>query len=139
MENNTILKAIEEDLVKYKNDFVLVENQIQDLVDKREQIRGAYTALYNQYIKFKENSSEPENNVEKESVKEDIKKSVEEADEKPKRNRKSKEEKPEVKERVVAGLSKEEIEKINQAIPQPNMKDSNGNEIPSYLQTEYNK
>ena len=61
-----ILKSIQEEMTKKEQEFNLVENEIKtleenynvrmkQLLDAKEQIRGAYTALHIQLEKFKKN------------------------------------------------------------------------------------
>ena len=151
-----ILKSIQEEMTKKEQEFTLVENEIKtleenynvrmkQLLEAKEQIRGAYTALHIQLEKFKkddEKKEEPyltdtETTIKEEPKKEPIKVKTTKKTEKVEKKEEPKTETP--KEKVVAGLTPEEIAKINQAVTTPNKKDNNGNEIPDYLQTEYNK
>lgn len=153
-----ILKSMMEEMQTKEEEFnrvvaelnTLEENYAarkQQLLDAREQIRGAYTALHIQYEKFKapEEQAEPKADIGKTvvaKVVENAESKVEEPKvEKKKEVKKAekKDKKEEPKENVVAGLTPEEIDKINKAVTQPGKKDEKGNEIPEYLQPEFNK
>lgn len=158
-----ILKSIQEEMTKKEQEFNLVENEIKtleenynvrmkQLLDAKEQIRGAYTALHIQLEKFKKDDEKVEEPKQEEPYLTDEKTTIKAEPKKDKtpvnikkttaKKTEPKQETPkqeEPKERVVAGLTPEEIAKINQAVTNPKAKDSNGNEIPDYLQTEYNK
>ena len=66
-----ILKSIQEEMTKKEQEFNLVENEIKtleenynvrmkQLLDAKEQIRGAYTALHMQLEKFKKDDEKVE-------------------------------------------------------------------------------
>ena len=151
-----ILKSMMEEMQTKEEEFnrvvaelnTLEENYAarkQQLLDAREQIRGAYTALHIQYEKFKAPEEQAEPNV-GQNIVEKIVENVDKKKEEPKVEKKKepkkvekKDKKEEPKEKVVAGLTPEEIAKINQAVTQPGKKDDKGNEIPEYLQPEFNK
>ena len=154
MDDNEIIKSMKAELVVKENEFnqIIAETKKldsdytlrkQQLDDAREQIRGAYTALYMQLQKFGVNvettTTTSEQTPKQESIQttadEEIKKDV-----KSKTTKSSKQKKDESKtEKVVAGLTPDEIAKINQAVPFKDATDENGNVIPEYLQSEYNK
>lgn len=158
-----ILKSIQEEMTKKEQEFSLVENEIKtleenysvrmkQLLEAKEQIRGAYTALHIQLEKFKKEDEKKEEPKQEEPKQEepyltDTETTIKEAPKKEpvkikttKKTEKKEEPKTETpKEKVVAGLTPEEIAKINQAVTGPKATDNNGNEIPDYLQTEYNK
>lgn len=153
-DNVDILKSLQDELVQKENEFNSYteelrrledemktiqhnyETQKQNLTANIERVRGAYTVVYNQLKKFGAIKEEPV-----EQPKQEEKSKQEEKPKAPKKTaeKKSEEPKEEKKEKVVAGLTKEEIEKINKAVTKPDVKDDKGNEIPEYLQTEYNK
>ena len=148
--DNDILKSIEEDMKKQSNAFNEVNTQInvvyneyntklaeiekegntkiKELQNKREQIRGAYTALLNQYNKFKQETTNKElEKVEKVEIKE-----KEEEQKVPKRGRKQKAQKQE--DEITAksnntGLSKSDMEKLKQL--------EQYGEAPDYLKEQY--
>lgn len=150
-----ILKSMEDEMRIKEEEFnkvvaelnTLEENYAvrkQQLLDAREQIRGAYTALHIQYEKFKK-QDEPKADIGKTVVAKVVENAESKAEE-PKVEKKKevkkaekKDKKEEPKENVVAGLTPEEIDKINKAVTQPGKKDERGNEIPEYLQPEFNK
>ena len=108
------------------------------LEDSKEQIRGAYTALYRQLEKF---SKVPDENNNVNTTSNTNSKSIDTTNT-PKKETKSKVTTNTTKtkqEKTAAGLTPEEIAKINNTIPQANVVDNNGNEIPDYLKSEYNK
>lgn len=151
-----ILKSMMEEMQTKEEEFnrvvaelnTLEENYAarkQQLLDAREQIRGAYTALHIQYEKFKAPEEQAEPKV-GQNIVEKIVENVDKKKEEPKVEKKKepkkvekKDKKEEPKENVVAGLTPEEIDKINKAVTQPGKKDERGNEIPEYLQPEFNK
>lgn len=145
--DNDILKSIEEDMKKQSNAFNEVNTQInvvyneyntklaeiekegnakiKELQNKREQIRGAYTALLNQYNKFKQETTN------KESEKVEIEEKEEEQ-KVPKRGRKQKVQKQEGETTVKSnntGLSKSDMEKLKQL--------EQYGEAPDYLKEQY--
>lgn len=151
--DNDILKSIEEDMKKQSNAFNEVNTQInvvyneyntklaeiekegntkiKELQNKREQIRGAYTALLNQYNKFKQETTNKElekiEKVEKVEIKE-----KEEEQKVPKRGRKQKVQKQEDEITVKSnntGLSKSDMEKLKQL--------EQYGEAPDYLKEQY--
>ena len=162
--DNDILKSIEEDMKKQSNAFNEVNTQInvvyneyntklaeiekegntkiKELQNKREQIRGAYTVLLNQYNKFttqdgqteepvkQEDVKEPENkepeNKERAEVVETPKQEKQEKQEQPKRGRKPKVQKADTN----TGLSKADMEKLKQL--------EKYGEAPDYLKDQYN-
>lgn len=140
--NNDVLKSIKEEMEIKEKEFNQVVDELTileqnyktrktQLESAKEQIRGAYTALYQQLQKFAADQlSKPE--IKQVELEQEVKKDI-----KPKATKSTKKETS--TEKVVAGLTPEEIAKINKAVPQQNMKDSNGNDIPDYLQQEYNK
>ena len=151
--DNDILKSIEEDMKKQSNAFNEVNTQInvvyneyntklaeiekegntkiKELQNKREQIRGAYTALLNQYNKFKQETTNKElEKVEKVEIKE--KEEKEEEQKVPKRGRKQKAQKQEDEITVKSnntGLSKSDMEKLKQL--------EQYGEAPDYLKEQY--
>lgn len=166
VDSNEIINSIKNDMAEQENIFNQIRLELEKLEQEhttfeqnylarktqleagREQVRGSYTALYRQLEKFaKDELPQPEqskpqddNKVQEES------KALEEnqpqpTKTEPKSTKKStkKEQLSQPKEKVVAGLTAEEIAKINSAIPQPGKVDDNGNEIPDYLQIEYDK
>lgn len=166
VDSNEIINSIKNDMAEQENMFNQIRLELEKLEQEhttfeqnylarkaqleagREQIRGSYTALYRQLEKFakdelpKPDQAEPqnENKVSEESSTQEVKQ-PEPAKAEPKPTKKStkKEQPSQPKEKVVAGLTAEEIAKINSAIPQPGKVDDKGNEIPDYLQTEYDK
>lgn len=141
---NEVIKSLLEEKSKLEQEFTNLETQENNIRIGKERIRGAYIVVIDQLKKFgviKDDNTATAESVEDkaESKTEDTKvedtapKEVKES--KPKTTKKP----AEKKEKVVAGLTPEEIEKINKVVPKQNMKDDNGNEIPEYLQTEYNK
>lgn len=145
--DNDILKSIEEDMKKQSNAFNEVNTQIntvyneyntklaeiekegntkiKELQNKREQIRGAYTALLNQYNKFKQETTN------KESEKVEIEEKEEEQ-KVPKRGKKQKVQKQEGETTVKSnntGLSKSDMEKLKQL--------EQYGEAPDYLKEQY--
>ena len=156
MENNEILKSIKEEMATKEQEFNKVINELNileqnyvaqksQLEASKEQIRGAYTVLYRQYEKFaKADTTTPEvENVQEENKPEPVEepKAVEPKKEiKPKTTKStSKETKTTKNEKTAAGLTPEEIAKINKTIPKTNVVDEKGNEVPDYLQSEYKK
>jgi hypothetical protein len=153
-----ILKSMKADMDKKEQEFNTVLNELKvleenytarkkQLLEAKEQIRGAYTALYEQYTKFVKEEDKPTDTP----VGAATQTVADKVEEKPVTEIPKKESKPKVtkqvnkteetksEEKVVAGLTPEEIAKINKAVTKPNVKDEKGNEIPEYLQPEYNK
>lgn len=149
MEENEILKSIKEEMEIKEKEFNQVISELTtleqnytvrkaQLEDSKEQIRGAYTALYRQLEKF---SKVPDENNNVNTTSNTNSKSIDTTNT-PKKETKSKVTTNTTKtkqEKTVAGLTPEEIAKINNTIPQANVVDNNGNEIPDYLKSEYNK
>ena len=149
MEENEILKSIKEEMEIKEKEFNQVISELTtleqnytvrkaQLEDSKEQIRGAYTALYRQLEKF---SKVPDENNNVNTTSNTSSKSIDTTNT-PKKETKSKVTTNTTKtkqEKTAAGLTPEEIAKINNTIPQANVVDNNGNEIPDYLKSEYNK
>ena len=106
--------------------------KLDQLKLKREQISGMHAGLYAQYTKYTKSSNEvtPDTQVQSKSDKSD----------KPKT--------PEIKKKNVTkkttqsqGLSEAEKETLAKIVANESAtsKDANGNDIPEYLQEEYNK
>lgn len=156
--NEELLKSIQEEMAKQSDAFSEVNTQItevynqynaklaqiekegnakiKELQNKREQIRGAYTALLNQYNKFTREDGqtlEPETSttiVKEESQpqvenKNTTQNQVEEKPEQPKRGRKPKVQKTDTN----TGLSKSDMEKLKQL--------EKYGEAPDYLKEQY--
>ena len=158
MVENEILKSLEEEKTKLESDFTIYTGQLKQLEEnmasiekeyktKREnlevnieRIRGAYRVVYDQLKKFGAITDEQQVEVtteqpvteKAEEVKEEVKKEVKENNKSV--DKKSVKSKSTTKEKVVAGLTKEEIDKINKAVSKSVVTDENGNEIPEYLQ-----
>lgn len=159
--NEEILKSIQEEMTKQSNAFKVINDEIntvyneyntklaeiekegntkiKELQNKREQIRGAYTVLLNQYNKFTTQDGQTEEPVKQEDVKEPENKEPEnkaraevvetpkqEKQEQPKRGRKPKVQKADTN----TGLSKADIEKLKQL--------EKYGEAPDYLKDQYN-
>lgn len=167
MESEEILKSIKSEMEVKEKEFNEVITELAtleqnysvrktQLENSKEQIRGAYTALYRQLEKFsKGNSSETKQNETTTPVstptakavapttKTTTKKSTSTKSENKQldtTNNQTKSEEPATKtEKSVGSLTPEEIAKINKTIPKSTTTDNNGNEIPDYLQAEYNK
>lgn len=150
-----ILKSIQDEMGKYEAQYTAVcedikvavkeynekiqalqeegNTKVAQLEAKREQLRGMYTSLYNQYHKFV--GDEKATDVEK-SADEVTQTSNTQQEHKvdfsvPKKKSKS---------AMKSVLSEEDKAKIAQiASSDNNDKDKNGNEIPEYLRNEYNK
>ena len=158
MNNNDILKSLEEEKAKLENEFKIYSGQLNQLEDNMasvqheyemkkenlkaniERIRGAYTVVYNQLDKFgaivKE---EPEAQIEEQQK--DVNKTEKvKADNKVKTNKKTSDIKVDDKKEKTSVLTQDEIDKINNAVTnKKSVKDANGNEIPEYLRAEYKK
>lgn len=134
-----ILKSIRDEMKAKEVEFEKVKQDIETLKQnytvalaklegRYEQIRGAYTALNDQYAKFanmEENTNKNSSNdtTEKEFKKEEVKEEVVE-------------EKQIAETENVANLTKSQIEKIKQIVP--NKKEENKKEeVPDYLKDEY--
>lgn len=140
---NEVIKSLLEEKTKLEQEFNELDAQERNIAVGKERIRGAYIVIVDQLKKFGVIKDE----AQQEQPKQTAEKSAEtkqKADVKQKTQKKVVEMKPEQpkdekKEKVVAGLTPEEIKKINEAVTKPGVKDDNGNEIPEYLQPEYNK
>lgn len=163
MNNNEILKSLEEEKTKLESDFTIYTGQLKQLDEnmasveqeyktKREslevtieRIRGAYKVVYDQLTKFgaiKEEEPKQEAVAEaptQEAVAEEPKQEEKLKTTKTSAKKAEKKEEPKKDEKVGSSLTPEEIEKINKAVKKPEVKTVNGNEIPEYLQQEYNK
>ena len=152
-----ILKSIQEEMNKYEAQYTAVcedirvavkeynekiqalqeegNTKVAQLEAKREQLRGMYTSLYNQYHKFvgdgkdtvtvnptDEDVQTP--NAQKESL--DV-------------NSVSKKKSKSSTKSVLSEEDKAKIAQITSSDTKDNDKDKNGNEIPEYLRNEYNK
>lgn len=134
-----ILKSIRDEMKAKEVEFEKVKQDIETLKQnytvalaklegRYEQIRGAYTALNDQYAKFanmEENTNKNSSNdtTEKEFKKEEVKEEVVE-------------EKQIAETENAANLTKSQIEKIKQIVP--NKKEENKKEeVPDYLKDEY--
>lgn len=153
MNNNEILKSLEEEKTKLESDFTIYTGQLKQLDEnmasveqeyktKREslevtieRIRGAYKVVYDQLTKFGAIKEEPK----QEAVAEEPKQEEKSKTTKTSVKKTEKKEEPKKDEKVGSSLTPEEIEKINKAVKKPEVKTVNGNEIPEYLQQEYNK
>lgn len=154
--NEEILKSIQEEMTKQSNAFKVINDEIntvyneyntklaqiekegntkiKELQNKREQIRGAYTVLLNQYNKFTTQEEQTEEPVKQEDVKEPQNKAraevvetpKQEKQEQPKRGRKPKVQKADTN----TGLSKADMEKLKQL--------EKYGEAPDYLKDQYN-
>lgn len=158
MSDNEILKSLEEEKTKLESDFTIYTGQLKQLDEnmasveqeyktKREslevtieRIRGAYKVVYDQLTKFgaiKEEVPATTNAEVVEPKQEEKPKSTKSSS---KKVEKKEEPKKEIQdEKVKTSLTPEEIEKINKAVKKPEVKTVKGNEIPEYLQQEYNK
>lgn len=150
---NEVIKSLLEEKTKLEQEFNELDAQERNIAVGKERIRGAYIVIVDQLKKFgvikdeaqqeqpKQTAEKPAETKQKAEVKPKTqKKVVEMKPEQPKEEKKAEEKKvDEKKEKVVAGLTPEEIKKINEAVTKPGVKDDNGNEIPEYLQPEYNK
>lgn len=145
---NEVIKSLLEEKTKLEQEFNELDAQERNIAVGKERIRGAYIVIVDQLKKFgvikdeapqeqpKQTAEKPaETKPKAEAKPKTQKKVVEMKPEQPKEEKKAEEK----KEKVVAGLTPEEIKKINEAVTKPGVKDDNGNEIPEYLQPEYNK
>lgn len=96
------------------------ETKIQQALNRREQIRGEYTGIYNTYTKFTESPKSEDD--------------TQEAEDKPKTESKKSDKPKSVKTSKSSSLTKEELSKISKTINKPENDD-----IPEYLKEEYNK
>ena len=166
VDSNEIINSIKNDMVEQENIFNQIRLELEKLEQEhttfeqnylarktqleagREQVRGSYTALYRQLEKFAKDElpqpeqAEPQDDNKAQGESKTLEENQPEpakTEPKPTKRSTKKEQSGQPKEKVVAGLTAEEIAKINSAIPQQGKVDDNGNEIPDYLQTEYNK
>ena len=132
------LKQLEENMASVRQEYEMKKESLKANI---ERIRGAYTLVYNQLKKFGAIKEEVPEATAETPVETPVETKPEEKkqEEKSKSVKKTSAKKEEPKEKATAGLTKEEIEKINKAVTKPATKDVNGNEIPEYLQQEYNK
>lgn len=157
--NEEILKSIQEEMTKQSNAFKVINDEIntvyneyntklaqiekegntkiKELQNKREQIRGAYTVLLNQYNKFTTQDGQTEEPVKQEDVKEPENKARAEVVETPKQEKQEKQEQPKrgrkpkvQKADTNTGLSKADMEKLKQL--------EKYGEAPDYLKDQYN-
>lgn len=138
-EYNAKLKEYSKQMTELNNTIVEVEaegnRELKKLQEQQEYYRGAYTCLYNQYVKFGGNSGnvkvEEDNNVVIDSEKPD-KKSVDTAAKSTKKSTKKSisSKQPD--------LSEEDLKKI-QTIASSVDKKVKEEDIPDYLKAEYNK
>ena len=145
---NEVIKSLLEEKTKLEQEFNELDAQERNIAVGKERIRGAYIVIVDQLKKFgvikdeaqqeqpKQTAEKPDETKQKAEVKPKTQKKVVEMKQAEPKEEKKEEEK---KEKVVAGLTPEEIKKINEAVTKPGVKDDNGNEIPEYLQPEYNK
>lgn len=133
---NEIIQSLLAEKTKLEQEFSELDAQARNIEIGKERIRGAYIVIVDQLKKFGviKDEATTSNTSETETPKEEVKqkttkKSTEKKVEQPKESKKEK----------VMGLTPEEIEKINKAVTKSDMKDENGNDIPEYLQSEYNK
>jgi len=143
-----ILASLQEEMQKCSDEFKkindMIENTTQEYNDKisqlltrKEQVRGTYTGLYNQYQKFMGNAPIQERPVDENKHEQD---KVVPADtpkvEKTKPAPEPKIDTPKVTKQTKTGLTPEERAKLKQVTTKQT--DSKGNEIPEYLQDSYN-
>lgn len=138
---NEIIQSLLAEKTKLEQKFSELDVQARNIEIDKERIRGAYIVIVDQLKKFgiikdgtvaeeTPKGETPKEETPKEEVKQKTtKKSTEKKVEQPKESKKEK----------VIGLTPEEIEKINKAVTKSDIKDENGNDIPEYLQSEYNK
>lgn len=131
---------------KYINDTIEQTTQeyndkISQLLTRKEQVRGTYTGLYNQYQKFMGNNESPA--VEKVETPEPAEVTASETEkvEQPKKDEikpvtETKKETPKTTKQTKTGLTPEERAKLKQVTTKQT--DNKGNEIPEYLQDSYN-
>lgn len=150
VDGSEILKSIRADMDKYEaqykevcetitktvkeyNDKLLAlqeegTNKVKQLENTREQIRGMYTGLYNQYHQFTGDTAETtEAPVEAPAPEE---KKVTEPKKKTKTTKSELSDEDKAKLAQITGATSQN---------QTAVKDKNGNEIPEYLQDEYKK
>lgn len=139
MENNNILEAIQLQLQKYQTEFDQIEVEItqqtealQNLRVKREQLRGAYTSLYNIYNGYTQTTQTSEV-PEKKEVKEEVKEET--LTKNLKENKKD--------DKNDNTLTLEEVAKLQEKLNKPkksaSTKQPKNEDIPDYLKSEYNK
>ena len=151
MDNNEIIKSLQEEMAQKEKEYNLYGSQLKQLNQEMEDIkneyntkkasleaniervRGAYTVIYNQLKKF---GVIQETQPTEKEVKVDEKVKTET---KSKAVKKATDVKSEKKSEKDSGLTKEEIDKISKAVSNNNVKDANGNVVPDYLQAEYKK
>lgn len=134
MSAEEIIKSLQAEMTAYENEYAQIEKEIKEtsvnyndmmskLLTKKEQIRGSYTALYNQVQKL---VGEPEKHETAEPDVEDAPASV-------------KEQAHEVNEEPVeTSLSAEEIAKITKLTKAPSkVKQPDVADVPEYLKEEY--
>lgn len=142
-----ILKSLQDEMQKCSDEFKNINDMIEkttqeyndnisQLLTRKEQIRGTYTGLYNQYQKFvgaETNNIVPEVKDEPATpIKDEQPIEVE----KETNIKESKKETPKtVKQTTKAGLTPEERAKLKQVTTKKT--DAKGNEIPEYLQDSY--
>ena len=155
-----ILKSLQDEMQKCSDEFKNINDiiekttqeyndKISQLLTRKEQVRGTYTGLYNQYQKFvgtapnnaesnSENVSVPEVAAPTETVE---KEEVPAVEEKPDTSTKVvdaiKKEQTKQTKQTKTGLTPEERAKLKQVTTKQT--DKKGNEIPEYLQDSYNK
>ena len=146
-------KQLEEQLANYKNEFQLVNNELDRLITttnkviedaekkqkelemRREQIRGSYTAIYN--ILFQAEKAEAEQPVEGENqvTKAETITTEPVAEQEVQMNNVVAEE---VETTNLSDLTETEVNQIQQVVKQENKKPKDS-DIPDYLKEEYNK
>lgn len=169
MESEEILKSIKNEMAVKEKEFneviselnTLEQNYVArktQLESSKEQIRGAYTALYRQLEKFSKEPITTTTDSSDTNKSENTKSTTSQTNivtTKPvtqkTTSKKADTKQPDTtnattnsvelnkNEKSVVSLTPEEIAKINKTIPKASTTDSNGNEIPDYLQSEYNK
>lgn len=120
------------DLDTLDKNYTVAKSQLQS---KKEQIRGAYSILNDQYTQLvgNDNNMTPENAVDKIE-----KKSTKKVEDKKVAILKSEEKK--VKETPSDKLTPDQISKLKQVIPNKTIqKDNSNDDIPEYLRDEYKK
>lgn len=126
-----IIKSLQAEMAKYEDEYNLIEKEIKEttvnyndmmskLLTKKEQVRGSYTALYNQVQKLAGNAvAEPAKEADVEEVTE------------------TKAEEP-IDVPVETGLSAEDIAKITKVTKQKTTsKKAPVADVPDYLKEEY--
>lgn len=132
-----ILKSIRDEMKAKEVEFEKVKQDIETLKQnytvalaklegRYEQIRGAYTALNDQYAKFANMEENTNKNGSKDTTEKEFKEEVKEE---------VVEEKQTAEIENAANLTKSQIEKIKQIVP--NKKEVNKKEVPDYLKDEY--